>query len=231
MELMDITEIKTGTMHQQCLSVRTWSNTFNWVVSSVYSSTACFSPGGGIGILDRLSVDELCTGVDVRWASRFCLFCPLPLFGVLGKKHAVVWLRMAKSLPGSAFDSSVAGDKTVSEVTFFVGVFLGFLFLVFRGPPERSPTVTILMTSGVASDLHYFLIFLIFCKILKVRHYYLSLLYEWEDFIWAHWITEDVRFVRAGFLHLGDWSLQHRADRPIKILAAMMTIRDDRMAK
>lgn len=107
------------------------------MTSSVYSSTACFA-GGGDGILDRLLVNERCTGVDVWWTSCFCLFCPLPLFGVLGKKHAVDWLRTAESLPGSAFDSWVAGDKTGSEVAFFVGVFLGSLFLVFRGLPERS---------------------------------------------------------------------------------------------
>lgn len=82
-------------------------------------------------------MDELCTGEDVRGPSCFGLVFPLPLFGVLCKKHAVDWPRVAKSLPGTAFDSSVTGDETVFEVIFFVGVFLGFLFLVFRGRPER----------------------------------------------------------------------------------------------
>lgn len=65
-------------------------------MSSVYSSTACFAPGGGTGILESLLVDERSTGVEVRWASCFCLFRPLPLFGVLGKRHAVGWLGMAE---------------------------------------------------------------------------------------------------------------------------------------
>lgn len=109
----------------------------------MYLSTVCFAPGGDVGILDMWSVDKLCSGVDVRRSPCFCLVCLLPLFGVLGKKHAGDWLRMANSLPGSALDSSAAADETASEVTVFGAVFLGSLIRVLRGLPERSCTVTI----------------------------------------------------------------------------------------
>lgn len=120
-------------------------------MTSVYSSSACFVPGGDFEILDRLSVEVLCTCVGGQQTSCVCLVCLLLLFGVLVKEHAEDWLKMAKSLPGTAFDSSVTGDETVSEVTLFAGVLLGSLFLAFRGPPERSFIVVFPLSFDVAS--------------------------------------------------------------------------------
>lgn len=58
-------------------------------------------------MLDRMSVEELWTGVEVRQAFSVCPLCPLPLFGVLGKGLAVGGLTLAKSLSGTWFDSFV----------------------------------------------------------------------------------------------------------------------------
>lgn len=88
----------------------------------MYSSSACFAPGD-LEILDRLSV-ELHTGVEVQRASCVCPVCPLPLFVVFSKEHALDFLIVVKPAP-------VTPQDTSGEVTFFFGAFLGFLFLVF----------------------------------------------------------------------------------------------------
>lgn len=77
-------------------------------MSSVYSSSTRLALRGDSEMLDRMSEEELWTGVDVRMASCVCRVRPLPLFGVLGNTFAVDWLTMAASLPGTAFDSSMA---------------------------------------------------------------------------------------------------------------------------
>lgn len=59
-------------------------------------------------MLDRMLLEELWTGVEVRQASSVCPVCPLPLFGVLSRELAEDWQTMAKSLLGTAFDSSLA---------------------------------------------------------------------------------------------------------------------------
>lgn len=89
-------------------------------------------------MLDRMSVEELRTGVEVRQASGLCPLCPLRLFGVLGKELAE-WTTMA--MPGTALDSFVAGDEMLSGLTSSGVFFFGSLFLVFRGAPERSFTL------------------------------------------------------------------------------------------
>lgn len=97
-------------------------------------------------MLDRMSEDELWTGVEVRQASCDCPDCPLPLFRVLGKGLEVGWPTMAKSLHGTAFDSFVVRVEMVSELTFCACFFFGVLF---RRPPFIFGSVVSLeMVSG-----------------------------------------------------------------------------------
>lgn len=77
-------------------------------MSLVCSGSTCSVLEGDVGVLDRLSVDELRTGVEVWKASCICFVCLLLLFGVFCKGHGVARLSMAKSQPGRVLDSSVA---------------------------------------------------------------------------------------------------------------------------
>lgn len=93
------------------------SNVFNCVKISVHFNSACFAPGGDVEMLDRLSVEVLRIGVEVRLGSRVFPFCPLCLFGVFCKELTADRLTTAFSPPGTMSDSSVAGDETAPVVS------------------------------------------------------------------------------------------------------------------
>lgn len=95
-----------------------------------------------------VGMEELRTGVDVKQPSGISLIFCLPLFGVLASTGQT----MPMSLAGTAFDSSVPVDETVSDGSFSGDFFLDSLFLVFRGAPARSCAVIFLLSHVVA---HY----------------------------------------------------------------------------
>lgn len=76
-------------------------------------------------MLDKTSVQEPWTGVEVRATILICPLCLLALFGVFSKD-------VDTSSLGPTTDPTAAGDETLFVMTSSLDAFLGFLFLVLQ---------------------------------------------------------------------------------------------------